>query len=290
MLTENGYKLLEEATGIKGLQEIVESENQQEITLKKTKHFSEQDYDALYNNLTNNIDPSKYAEAKKAGEEMAVKEIRKLKGYEFEGKTVQALTDYLERQIELKSKTDTTEIEKQYQNDLEQMRKKLSEKDSMIEQVTLQRKQDKINAAIDNHFNSLRIDAPTHLKEEEQINAYVKKEIEKNKIFFKSQYQFDVDENGNLIPKNTNGEVIKDEALRPVQIGELVNRFVAENFVPIAQPKAGRGEGDVYPVNSNLRNLKSVEELVDYAKSKNIKPNSSEMDALYAEFAKINNK
>jgi hypothetical protein len=286
MLTEKSIKLIEDATGIDGLQDLIASDEVKDITLKKTKHFSELDYNILYSNLTEGkLTDEKKAELKLAGEEVSVKEIKRKHGFDFEGKSVEKLTEYLMDQIELKSKSESSEIEKQYLKDIEQLKKNLSEKDNKIIEIENKRKTDKINAEIDSYFNSLRIEVPSHIKDEEKRNSYIQKEIEKNKIYFKSQYQFDLDENGNVITKDSKG-VIKDDTLSPVKVSELVNKFTVENFVPIETQIKGRGEGDRLPVNGNIASIKNADDLMTYAEKQGVKKNTKEFDALYIEWQK----
>ena len=52
MLTEKSIKIIEDAIGIDGLQDLIASDEAKEITPRKTKHFSELDYNILYTNLT----------------------------------------------------------------------------------------------------------------------------------------------------------------------------------------------------------------------------------------------
>lgn len=290
MLTENAIKAIEQAIGVNGLQEMITSNEPIEITLKKTKHFDEVSYSQLIDNLTKNLPPDLYEETKKAGEEMRVKEIKRKYNYEFEGKSVEALNDYLLKQIESKSKTDLTEIEKQYKTDLEKLQKTIETERQEKEKERLLRKQDKINWIVDNHFNSIQIDVPAHLKDAEQINAFRKNEIEKNKIYFKSQYQFDVDDLGNIIIKDSTGQIKKDELLNPVKIENVVNEFATKNFISYGNNGIkGRGGKDEYPSNNTLLSgVKTMDELVSYAEKQGVKKNTKEFDALTTEFLKNN--
>jgi hypothetical protein len=290
MLTENAIKIIENAIGITGLQEMITNTEALEIVPKKTKHFAELDYNVLVENLSSQgLTPEKYAEAKQAGEEMAIKEIKRLNSLEFEGKTAKALSEYYQKQIELKSKTDVSEIEKTYKSDLEKLQKTIETERSEKEKIIQQRKMDKINWEVDNHFNSLQIEAPPTLKDVEQISTFRKNEIEKNKIYFKSQHQFDVDENGIVIIKGTDGKILKDELLVPVKIENKVKEFAAQNFITYGQQGIkGRGGKDEFSGNNILSGIKTVDQLYEYAEKQGIKKNTSEFDAVYAEFKKNN--
>lgn len=287
MLTENGYKIIEEAIGITGLQEIINSTDPLEITPKKTKHFDEVSFNIMHDNLTKQgLTPEKYAEAKKAGEEMAIKELKRLNGYEFEGKTAEAFHDYLKTKLVSDKTATIDEKVKEKERDIEQLRKQLEDKAKEIDSIASKRKEDKINWNIDNHFNSLQIEIPAHLKDAEQIEAYRKTQIEKEKIYFKSQYKFDVDENGNIIPMKLNGDIIKTDILEPVKIDNLVKEYASKSFMNIAQKREGRGGTDQFPGNNGLSDIKDNDSLIAYAESKGVKKNTKEFDALYIEFQK----
>jgi hypothetical protein len=290
MLTENAIKLIEEAIGITGLQGLISSTETLDITPKKTKHFDQVSYDKMLENLTNDLPPEKYEEAKRAGEEMKVKKIKREKGFEFEGKTIEALAEYYEKEISLKSKTDVSEIEKKYIKDLEDHKKAIETERKEKENQIFLRKKDKIDANIDAQFYSLQIDVPPTLKEAADIERFRKNEIEKNKIYFKSQYQFDVDEFGTLIIKDLTGQVKKDELLNPIKIDNVVKEFAAQNFISygVQQGAKGRGGKDQYPGVNALQGIKSVDELKTYAKEKGIKEGTEEFDAIFIEFKKNN--
>jgi len=268
MLTENAIKTIEQAIGITGLQEMITSTEALEITPKKTKHFDEVSYNQLHDNLTKSLNPELYKEAKEAGEEIAVKEIKRAMGYEFEGKSVKALNEFYQKQIELKSKTDLTEIEKQYKADIEKLQKTIETERNEKEKTIQQRKLDKINWVVDNQFNILNIDVPGHIKEPEQINNFKKNELEKNKIYFKSQYQFDVDDIGNVILKGLDGQIVKDELLNPVKIENKVKEFAAQNFISYSlQGVKGRGGKDEYPGNNQVRSISNGIKWIDKLES-----------------------
>lgn len=290
MLTENAIKLIETAIGITGLQEMITSTEQLEVTPKKTVHFDEVSYQQLRDNLTKSLPPEYYKEAKEAGEEIAVKEIKRAMNYEFEGKTVKALNDFYQKQIELKTKTDISEIEKHYKIELDEHKKLIETERKEKENIILKNKKDKQNYDIDLQFSLINIDAPPSLKDENEILKFKKNEIEKNKTYFKSLYPSDTDENGNTILKDSlTGQILKDETLNPVKLENKVKEFAAQNFISYSQQGTkGRGGKDEYPGNNLLSGIKSLDSLFEYAEKQGVKKGTKEFDALYAEFNKNN--
>ena len=287
MLTENGIKLIEDAIGITGLQEIVASTEPVEITPKKTKHFDEVSYNVMIDNYQKQgLTADKYEEAKRVGIEMDIKAIKRDKGYEFEGKTSQALHDFLVHKLNSDKTATIDERIKEKDADIKKIIKQLEEERKDKEAIANLRKQDKINWTVDNHFNSIQIEIPQHIKDAEQMENYRKTQIEKEKIFFKSQYKFDVDEIGNVIPKNLNGDVIKNDLLEPIKIDNLVKDYASKSFMQIAQKVQGRGGKDEFPSNNGLSNVKDIDSLIEFAAKKGIKKNTTEFDALHIEFMK----
>ena len=123
MLTQETIKLIEKALGIKGLQEIIESK--EETTIKPTNviHWNQETYDKFIEDSEKRISPETSAELKRAGEEMAVKEIKRRNNFEFEGKSVEKLFEYLNTKI--KANGNETEQIKNLTADNEALKKAL---------------------------------------------------------------------------------------------------------------------------------------------------------------------
>ena len=288
MLSEKSIKEIEKATGITGLQEIIKSEEEMDVTLTKVFHFNQESYDQLYKNLTEQgLSPEKYEDAKAAGEEMAVKHIKRDMGYEFEGKTVKALNEYLEKKIKLSAETDVSKATAELKADNDKLKDMLSKKDVEISDIQKRHESDAINYEIDSRFNAIQIDVPIHLKDEKEIESYLKREREKAKLHFKSQYDFKRDENKRILAIQ-NGEVIKDDLLNPKTVDKLMDSYISESFISVQKGSNGRGEGDKLPGHA-LNDIKDVNALIAYADKKGIKKGTSEFDALYIEFEKNKN-
>ena len=287
MLSEKSIKLIEEALGITGLSANISSTEEIELTPLKTKHFSEDSYQKLQDNLAKQLPQEVYEQNKVAAIEMAVKEIKKKENLEFEGRSLDSLISYYNNRLKSISENNDTEKDKQYRSDIETLKKQLETEKQNTILLTKLRKSDRINSEIDNYFNTLNIEVPASIKEEDQAKLFKQKERERHKVYFKSLYEFDVDENNNIISK-LNGQIQKNSELSPLQIGELGNKYVKENFVSLETVTKGRGAGDSFPVNGNMNSIKTLEQLNEFATSKGVKPNTSEYDALYIEWKKQN--
>jgi hypothetical protein len=286
MLSEQVIKNIENAIGVQDLaSKISSTETIDSLEFGKTKHFTENDYRQQIINVQNDIPKEKWEEAKQTGIEMAIKELKNAHNLEFEGKTPQALYDYMNNHVEASKTGDIEKIKAVYEKDINQLRENLKEKDSEIESIKLGVKRNKIDSYVDNIFNQIQLEAPMHLKDEKQISEYIRLEREKNKTFFKAQYEFDIDEYDNVIAKK-DGELVKDNnTMSPEKVDNLIQEYSKNSFMSLKQSQKGRGEGDRLP-GSSMSNIKNMDELNTYAEKKGIKRNTSEFDALVIEFNK----
>lgn len=286
MLSENVISKIEKAIGVTDLASIISSEDVvEDLEFGKTKHFSESEHRQLITNVSNDVPKEKWEEAKKAGLEMSIKKLKEEKGFEFEGKNLEALTSYYEKQIELNKSSNDSELKSKYESDIEELRKTINNYKTKLEQNELNNKKFKIDNTIDSYFNSININVPDGIEDKE---SYIKTQRNKEKVFFKSQYDFDIDEYGNIITSAKGGDILKDETLTPKKVDNLIQDYVSKNIVQVEQKVIkGRGEGDRLP-STNMANLKSQEDLENYAKEKGIRKNTSEYDALYIEYKKNN--
>jgi hypothetical protein len=289
MLTENSYKVLADATGmdLQELKDAIQADEEKEITSKYTKYFTDADYEVLYNNVLDKGRSEGHENSKQAGEEMAVKEIKRKYGLEFEGKSAEKLYTFMKQLEEKASSEETSKIRGEYEKDLEALRKQVDEERDKTKKIETQRKLDLINSTIDNEFQGFQIEVPSHIKDADKVKDYARKEIEKNKTYFKSIHQFDLNDSNNIVVKNKNGDILKDDKQSPLPVDILVKKFAEDNFMNIKQQKGGRGEGDYHSGSNELINIQSDDQFNAHLKKKGIHPNSGEADALYIEWKKV---
>ncbi len=288
MLTDEIWQELEKATGISDLKTKALSEEVQEVNLTKTKHFAEKDYDIMYQNIHDGGKKEGYLDGKVAGEEMSVKDIKRSKGLEFEGKTVDSLVEYYNTIVESKPQKVKEEVSTEYEKDINALRLKLDEKDNEINNLIQKHQNNRIDSVIDNHFNAIQIEIPSNIADEKQRSEYVKTILDKEKTFFKSKYNFSL-ENENIIAKNGE-QILKDDLQNPLSIDNLVKSHIESSFIPVKQKKKGRGDGDYTPTHNELSDIRTRDEFNQYLDNKKILIASSEGGALYNEWRKLQNK
>ena len=277
---------IEKSMGISGLKEAWDKEEIVELEPTKIKHFTEAEHRQLITNIQNDIPSEKWEEAKRAGEEMPIKELKRELGLEFEGKTAKALYDHMAKQIDLSKETSSDKIKSEYEKDiialretLDKERKKYIELESSIKKST-----------IDNYIKSLvnkdEISIPNHIKEEPEIKKYVEIERQKNELLFKSLHKFELDDYNNIVTTDTNGNVIKDDTQSPLKVDNIYQDFKVNNFMNLKKVEnKGRGEGDRFP-SRDMTNFNNVQELMTYYEAKGVKTGTSEMDAIVLEYNK----
>lgn len=289
MLSERVIKEIEKAIGVEDLASKINSnETIESLEFGKTKHFTDNDYRQQVINIQKDIPKDKWEEAKLAGHEMAIKELKQEKGIDFQGKSVADLYNFMNNQIEVSKEADLSNIKSQYENDINTLKKSNQEFQEMIDKMKLDSKNSSINSYLDNQFDRLQIEVPDHIKDEKEAERYINQHRNMHKLNFKSQFdKFDIDEYKNIVAVK-NGEILKDSnTLNPVNVDNLVQDYSKNSFMNLKQSVKGRGEGDRLPSNK-LAKFKSQSELDDYAKEKGIKKHTSEYDAIYAEFKKNN--
>lgn len=285
MLSEQVLQQIEKAIGINDLASMISSEEViDNLEFGKTKHFSESEHRQLITNVSNDVPKEKWEEAKVAGIEMAIKKLKETKGWDFQGKSLESLTEYYDKQLEANKIDNDSELKSKYESEINELKKVISKYKGEIEQVNLNSKKEKINNTIDSYFNSLDVFVPDGIEDKD---GYIRMQRNKEKTFFKSQYDFDIDEHG-IITTSKDGNILKDETLSPIKVDNLVKDYVSKSIVQVEQKsKKGRGEGDRLP-STSLTNIKSQDDLDKYAKEKGIVKNTAEYDAIYLEYKKNN--
>lgn len=287
MLSEKLIQKISSAIGVDDLASKITSEEViEDLDFGKTKHFTENDYRQQIINIQKDIPKEKWEEAKLAGHEMAIKKLKEDKAIDFHGKSVEDLFTYMQSQIEISKESDISKLKSEHDNNLSILKKTIEEKDKEIEKIKLDGKNSRINSHISNLFNSVQIEVPDYIKNEEDVKKYVQEHKKMHELNFKSKFEkFDIDEYNNIIAVKE-GKVLKDsDTLNPVTVDNLFQDYSKNSFMNLKQSRKGRGEGDKYP-SVDMTNIKTQEDLEKFAEEKGVIKHTSEYDALYAKYIK----
>ncbi len=293
MLSEKLISEIEKATGLTELQGMIASEETQDAELTKTKHFTEAEHRQLVTNIQKDIPQDDYENNKLIGHEMAVKaqrdKIREETGddtFDFGGKHVEHLYDYMKKQIDISKETDSSRIRSEYENDISQLKKTLQSEKDRYSELETSIKTNSISNHIKNLVNQDEINVPNYIKDPEEIKNFIKIEKRKNELLFNSTHKFDIDEHKNIITKDLQGNILKDEMQSPMKVDNIYKDFKVKNFMNLKEVKQqGRGEGDIFPSNK-MTNFKDINEVITHYEKKGVKVGTSQMDAVIEEFSK----
>jgi hypothetical protein len=282
MLQEKDLNKIAQLAGIdaSALKDAIKSEDEVELTINKTKSFS----DAEYSTLESNIGKAKWDEAKIAGEEMAVKEIKKQKGIEAEGvKTVAALYDVIS---DMKAKSDNEKVN-ELMTDKQKLQSQITELQQLNEKKAHEVNSFKANMIVESEINKIPFAVPESITDEKEKAAFLQAERNKAKLLFLNSYNVEFDNENNAILKKGD-EIVKDDLQNAAKVGDVMPIFAKSNYFAmetIENKAKGRGAGDS-SVKTDFANIKSTAELIEYAEKKGVKKGTPEMDALFAEFSK----
>jgi len=206
-ITVNGEELTPEK-----FMELAKAEDEHEIKLTEGKYLSTDDLDELKVTVKQNG----YEEGKTAGSEMTIKDIKKAKGLDFEGKTIPTLIKYYDEKVMSEAGKEPTEKITELTGSLENLQKKYDD-DSLEWEEKFKLKDIELQNVNSNSFMSGLI--PT-------IEGFKKNHLLAS---FKSDgYGVAYNESGVGEP-TLNGKVIKTDMEKVKPFTDVVNDWVQEN-------------------------------------------------------------
>jgi ribosomal protein S13 len=229
------------------LVDAIKSEEEKEIALPEgLTTYTDEELTTLKGN--------EYKAGKKAGEEMAVKEVKEKHGLDFQGKTIEGLLEAAKKkvledaQIEPTKKVQELEDKlKTVQNTVKEYETKLSEKDSEVTAV-------KINTELYKHIPAPGENGPA-LGADDVIQLM--------KI---SGYEFRLENGATIAYKN--GQPVQDKVANPLPINEVIGSFLKEKkLVTDPVQPGGRGGKDQRPPSTPMKLSELKKQFQDQNKS-----------------------
>jgi len=217
------------------------------------KVFTDEDLETLKTNILKD-NQATYEDAKKAGVEMAVKELKRELGYEFEGKDIKSLLTYHGKKIETEAGKEPTAKVKELKDELDKLRQNWQENEqkykSDLEMAQRALKDYSINSKLLGQFKTV----PQGLTVDDAVMIF-KKDIEVK------------DEDGSLIFYR-NGKKLTDDKMNPLPIEDVVNAFVSQRGW--VQPD-GRGGKNNF---GSPTEFKTMDEAMKHMEENKIDPRS----------------
>jgi hypothetical protein len=172
------------------------------------------------------------AEAKKAGVEVAVKEMRTSLGLSFEGKTMDNLIDAVKVKTLADANIEPAEQLKSAMKDIDTLKGTISTLTTEKETIGKQFHSFKTDAIVNNTIASL-LPENIAVPKDDMI------------LLMKNKMKFEVDETNKVIVKNASGEVMKNATtLEPLQPKDVITTFFNNNPSYVKGAKGGNGGDD----------------------------------------------
>lgn len=227
------------------ISEAIKSEDAVKIDIPELKIFTPEEDEERINNMK--------VEFKTAGEEVAVKEIKREHNLEFEGKSAAKLFEHLQsgqanaitKALEDAGKVPDQKIT-ELKTDLEKLQGTIKEKDSALTSLqsdfTKHKNTSVINGQIQVAFGDTKTAAPMEVVLDS----------------FSKQYQAEIVD-GKTVYKQ-NGEVLKNDLQTPLTTSEVVEKFKSSDLNKWVFPTvAGGGGGGDDPSTGKAGGMKAFE-------------------------------
>lgn len=207
-------------------------------------------------------------DARKEGLEIAVKQYRDEFG--FEGRSIDKLIEAVQKKTLEDAKIEPAE-------QLKKIKATLQEKETALQNAL-----GKISEK-ENEFKTYKNQTLLDRK----LDAYIPQNTilpkEDIKLILKTKLAFDVDENGNVLALDSQGNVIKDPTTaNPRDAKEVVESFFKDNQSYIKPVEGGSGQGDSGKGTKKM----SIDDFIKEQSEKGVKPNSAEFQENLAPLVK----
>lgn len=210
--------------------------------------------------LKTNFGDDKYREGKTAGSEMAIKDLKKLNGLEFEGKDSQSFSDSFKKKIIGENEAKPTAKIQDLTHTIDGLRSNLEKEGFKV--TELQNKL--VSQAFDNKITAL---IPNDTS------------ISKNDIKTLFRAEHDVLEiDGQIVVKNGNGIMKDEKTMSPLTLEASLSNFITNKGLITEPQRVGRGvtSNGVTPAKT-VYGITTQEDFYDYCTENRIDANSMEM-------------
>lgn len=246
---------------------ILNSDDELNVELPTLEIFTPDELEQREKNITSKT----YAEAKIAGQEMLIKEIKRDYGIDIEGKDPKAVLDAYTKKVLDDAKIEPSQKLEEKERILKELQNTIEETENnyktQLEELTRQYQSEKIN----NNIASVMPDL-TALKKEQAIKL------------FTSDYEVATSDKGFEVKKN--GETLVDRLGNPRQLKDVVSEYVDANGW--GRKIEGAGGGDQGGEPSKTTSIKSADDFHSYLKENNIPVASQEATKVLKEVKEAN--
>ena len=202
------------------LLEMINSEEAFSIDLSEKVFLSKTAYEERVANIKK--------ESATVAIETAVKEQRNNLGLDFQGKTIENLVSAIKAKTELENKIEPDEKYKTLKSDFDGLVSKLNEKDTEFNSFKTQIEKT-------NLLNEIKSEFTKHIPDNVLVSkSTIFTEAKEKGVSFEK-------EDGNIVIKDVNGNILKDANYSPISVKDWVSSFSTPY---LARLEGGKGKGD----------------------------------------------
>ncbi len=223
---------------------IEDNKEEVEVNAENLSIRSKEEEETFINNLKK--------ETVKTALEMEVKKYRNDLGLEFEGKNMDNLVEALKEKHREEFTKDPNKQLEQLQADLK----------------TIQER----NKTLEDEKNGIKSEFEGYKKDRtrmEQITKGLPDNLALPKddmmLILNNKIKTDVDENGNVVVLDENGQIKKDANLQPIAYEKELENFFSQNESYLKTPEGGRGGGDSSGASSDVKSIAHFDKKMETA-------------------------
>jgi len=244
------------------LENMIKSEEEIEVVIPQGEFINDEQLEGL----KKEVSETAYIKGKDVGREVTIKEIKKRKGLDFEGKTVDTLIKYYDGKVLNDASIEPDKKIKELESSLDNLRNQYESDIKTKDNEILSYKSEVKKSKIDNKLMSI---IPSNLQGIKQKQAA---------ILFKTDNSIDLNENGDLVVMN-NGEVLKDKMEKPIPINDVLNEYIIKNNWINSDGRSGGNSTSNYSSG-----FKTLNDVMKHMEKNNIDPMSNEGQSLMNKF------
>jgi hypothetical protein len=244
------------------LQKAIESEDKTTLEFIDGRFVTDGDLETMKDTVR--VDAKK--EGQTIGYDFAMKDIKKDFGIELEGKDRKAIVEAVKRNILTDAKVEPNKKIAEYEISLGNLRKQYDTDKEVWDTAELSYKGKLKDISI---MSELQKNTPevTGLS----VNQFT--------TLAKTVFDFDFDENNNLIAKK-NGQPVKDKMERLIPVKDILTDYATQNGWFSSDGRNGKSEQGV------KKEFESINDVYKHMETNNIQPNSPEGEKMLNEFNK----
>lgn len=261
-----GIKVGDKDLTIDLLKEVLSKEDEVELTIEKVNVLNNDQLEEIKNNVREEQKTLSYGEGKTAGQEMTIKDLKKMWGIEKDGKSPESLFKYVNDKVATEAKVPVDEKVKELNSSLDSLRKTYESDKENYENKLKQK---------EGELNSYKITTELIQHTPQDIKGISPKQAA---TLFKTDHLLEYDDTGGIVVKKE-GKVLKDAMEKPFALKDVYTDYLKSN-----NWLGGDGRGGGNEPGSHGSKFKTKNDLYKHMDENKIEIDSVEGMALIDKF------